>query len=153
MDRRLPVPRWRRRGIELKIAILLLLVFCYLLLPSSKSSLDSEDVSPKQTTSRTPLPPREGSASTLERLGVDPKSLKEAIKLEEPILKKAVEQPSLALGACGDGNRGGAGGVFLGQRIPLAARLALALPLVIGGAAILADEGKRIFGHGESVPE
>src|ERR1700676_4075102 len=53
----------------------------------------------------------------------------------------------LALGADRDRHRGGAGDIFLNQRIPLAAGLALALPAVIRGAAVLADEGKGGFGH------
>src|ERR1700733_5814246 len=42
---------------------------------------------------------------------------------------------------------GGAGRILLGKRIPFAAGLALALPAVIGRAAVLADEGERGFGH------
>jgi len=58
------------------------------------------------------------------------------------------EQPALSSGADRDRHRGGAGGIFLGQRIPLSAGLALALPAVIGRAAVLADEGERVLGHG-----
>src|SRR5581483_6499281 len=58
------------------------------------------------------------------------------------------ELPALAPGANRD--RHGAGCVFLGERIPLAAGLALALPAVIGGAAVLADEGEGGFGHERS---
>ena len=58
------------------------------------------------------------------------------------------EQPALAFGADRDRHRGRAGGVFLDQRIPLAAGLALALPAVIRRAAVLADKGERGFGHG-----
>ena len=42
--------------------------------------------------------------------------------------------------ARGPGRRGGAG-AFLGDRVPLAAGVALALPAAVGGAAVLADEG------------
>src|SRR5207248_9566751 len=58
------------------------------------------------------------------------------------------EQPALALAANRNRHRRGAGYVFLDQRIPLAAGLALALPAVIRRAAVLADKGKRGFGHG-----
>ena len=56
-----------------------------------------------------------------------------------------LEQAALAGPAPGTG---GPLGAFLGQRIPLAAALALALPAVMGGAAVLADEGEGAFGHG-----
>ena len=58
------------------------------------------------------------------------------------------EQPALALAADRDRHRGRAGRVFLGQRVPLAAGFALALPAVIGRAAVLADKGEGGFGHG-----
>ena len=58
------------------------------------------------------------------------------------------EQPALALRADRDRHRGGAGGILLDQRIPLAAGLALALPTVIRRAAVLADKGEGGFGHG-----
>jgi hypothetical protein len=51
-----------------------------------------------------------------------------------------LEQPALALGAQ-VGGHGPAAGVLLGQRVPLAAALAFALPAVMGRAAVLADEG------------
>ena len=60
------------------------------------------------------------------------------------------EFSTLALGADRDRHRGGAGDIFLNQRIPLAAGLALTLPAVIRGAAVLADEGESGFGHGVS---
>jgi hypothetical protein len=59
------------------------------------------------------------------------------------------EQPALAPGADADGHRRGARGVFLSQRIPLAAGFALAGPAVISRAAVLADKGEGGFGHGE----
>jgi hypothetical protein len=57
------------------------------------------------------------------------------------------EQPALALGADRDRHRGRAGGVFLDQRIPLAAGFAFARPAVIRRAAILADKGEGGLGH------
>jgi hypothetical protein len=38
-------------------------------------------------------------------------------------------------------------GIFFRDGVPLAARLAFALPTPVGGAAILADEQQRPFGH------
>ena len=61
------------------------------------------------------------------------------------------EQPALAPGADRDRHRGRAG-VFLGQRVPLAAGFALALPAVIRRAAVLADEGEGGFGHQDESP-
>jgi hypothetical protein len=63
------------------------------------------------------------------------------------------EQPALAPGADRDRHGGGAGGILLGQRVPLAAGLALALPAVKGGTAVLADKGEGGFGHLVSVPD
>src|SRR5947207_6866822 len=57
------------------------------------------------------------------------------------------EQPALALAPNRNRHRRGAGYVFLDQRIPLAAGLALALPAVIRRTAVLADKGERGFGH------
>ena len=45
------------------------------------------------------------------------------------------------------GDRPVGGGAFLGDRVPLAAGVALALPAPIGGAAVLADEGEDVLGH------
>ena len=56
--------------------------------------------------------------------------------------------PALALGADRDRHRGGAGDILLDQRVPFAAGIALALPAIIRRAAVLADEGKCVFGHG-----
>ena len=53
-----------------------------------------------------------------------------------------LEQPAPALAADRDRHRGRAGRVLLGQRVPLAAGLALALPAVEGRAAVLADKGE-----------
>jgi hypothetical protein len=61
-----------------------------------------------------------------------------------------LEHPALAAGADRDRHRGRAGRVFFRQRIPLAARLALALPAIIRRAAVLADKGEGGFGHGAS---
>src|SRR4029077_3673054 len=58
------------------------------------------------------------------------------------------EQPSLPLGADRDRHRRRAGYVFLGERVPFAAGGALALPAIIGSAAVLADERERVLGHG-----
>src|SRR5207302_4827289 len=57
------------------------------------------------------------------------------------------ELSTLAFRADRDRHRGRAGGVLLGERIPFAAGVALALPAVIGSAAVLADKGERGFGH------
>ena len=54
------------------------------------------------------------------------------------------EQAALAGLAAGTGRPLGA---FLGQRIPLAAGLALALPARRGRTAVLADEAEIAFGH------
>src|SRR5439155_9899180 len=43
------------------------------------------------------------------------------------------------------GARGGC--AFLGDGVPLAARIALALPATVGGAAVLADEAQFATGH------
>ncbi|KTT78199.1 hypothetical protein SA6_12130 [Staphylococcus epidermidis] len=56
------------------------------------------------------------------------------------------KRPSLALAADRDRHR--ARGVLLGQRVPLAAGVAFALPAIIRRAAVLADEGEGGFGHG-----
>src|SRR6202012_5546794 len=61
------------------------------------------------------------------------------------------EGAALALGADADRHGRRAGGVLLGERIPLAAGFAFTLPAIIGRAAILADKGKRVLGH-ELVP-
>jgi len=58
------------------------------------------------------------------------------------------KQPAFAFGADRDRHRGRAGYVFLHQRIPLAAGLALPLPAIIRRAAVLTDEGEDGFGHG-----
>ena len=57
------------------------------------------------------------------------------------------QRPALAFAADRHRHRGRASGVLLGERVPLAAGFALALPAVIGRAAVLADEGERGFGH------
>ena len=54
------------------------------------------------------------------------------------------EQAALAGFAAGTG---GTLGAFLGERVPLAAGLALALPAAEGGAAVLADEAEAALGH------
>src|SRR5207248_7276919 len=41
-------------------------------------------------------------------------------------------------------------GTLFGDRVPLAARLALSLPAARNRAAVLADEGKSTAGHGRS---
>src|SRR5262249_15154125 len=58
------------------------------------------------------------------------------------------ELPALAFGA--DRDRDGGCAFLLDQRVPLTARLALALPAVIGRAAVLADKGEGGFGHWDS---
>src|SRR5207237_1917236 len=58
------------------------------------------------------------------------------------------ELSTLALAADRDRHRGRAGRVLLGERIPFAAGIALALPAIIRRAAVLADKGKGGFGHG-----
>ncbi len=59
-----------------------------------------------------------------------------------------LEGAALALGAKADRAAGSTRRVLFRERIPLAARLALALPAAKGGAAVLADEGEGGFGHG-----
>ncbi len=54
------------------------------------------------------------------------------------------EQAALAGFAAGTG---GTFGAFLGERVPLAAGFALALPAAEGGAAVLADEAEAALGH------
>src|SRR5690349_21653681 len=55
------------------------------------------------------------------------------------------ELPAFTSGA--DRDRHGAGRIFFRERIPLAAGLALALPAVVGRAAVLTDKGEGGFGH------
>ena len=55
------------------------------------------------------------------------------------------EHAALARRAAGTGAVGR--GAFLGDRVPLAAGVALALPAAVDRAAVLADEGGGVLGH------
>ena len=66
-----------------------------------------------------------------------------------PVSDSSANVRPLRLERIETGIAGGAGGVFLDQRIPLAAGLALALPAIIRRAAVLADKGERVLGHAE----
>jgi hypothetical protein len=61
-----------------------------------------------------------------------------------------LERAPLAARAHRDRHRRGAGRILLGQRVPFAAGVALALPAIIRRAAVLADEGEGGFGHVET---
>src|SRR5581483_2886475 len=60
-----------------------------------------------------------------------------------------LEREEAALARLAAGAGGALAAAFLGERIPLAAALAFALPAAIGGAAVLADEAEVAPGHGE----
>src|SRR5580700_9321124 len=57
------------------------------------------------------------------------------------------ERPALARRLSGAGGLRHGAGTLLGNGIPLAAGVALALPAAGDGAAVLADEGERAAGH------
>ena len=58
---------------------------------------------------------------------------------------------SRPLRGCASRRRRARGGALLGDRVPFAAGVALALPAAIGGAAVLADEGLSLTGHAHHV--
>ena len=60
---------------------------------------------------------------------------------------QALQREGAALAPGADRHRHAAGRVLFGQRVPLAAGLALALPAIIRRAAVLADKGEGGFGH------
>ena len=80
-------PRWRRRGVVLRVAVLLALMLCYYLFHSLRLN-DSLGSAPKK---RPPLPSRDGSASTLRKLGIDPQSLREDASQLEDLPKNELE--------------------------------------------------------------
>ena len=88
----------------LRIAALLALALCYYLFHSLRSDGSPETAS----TRRTPLPPRDGSASTLQKLGINPHSLSddtsqvEGSSKDEPendisMMKQSVQTVQVAL--------------------------------------------------------
>lgn len=88
MDRRLSylssLSRWRRKSGIVKVAVLFILGFCYFLLSSSSKA-------PAASIIRPPLPPRDGSASTLQKIGIDPASLQHLP--EQPGEVKPIKPP------------------------------------------------------------
>src|SRR5262245_41104852 len=64
------------------------------------------------------------------------------------LARERLEREHAAFAARTAGNRAVCRGTFLGDRVPLAAGVALAGPAAIGRPAVLADEGGGVLGHG-----